>query len=154
VRGSKIWHPHLIPLPSETVSQSRKMHNCHSEQSEESNVSCHLLKRDPSAQDDIATQSLERGSLITSLPVTNQRRFLFVSAAVPRASLRYCKHKKNLGLALINRDTRRVSADWQSTRSTRLLLVHCFDFAIVLDVDTSVRLIKALKIKKNRFKPD
>jgi hypothetical protein len=34
----------------ETVSQSRKMHNCHSdEQSEESNVSCHLLKRDPSA---------------------------------------------------------------------------------------------------------
>jgi hypothetical protein len=31
------------------VSQSRKMQNCHSEQSEESNVSCHLLKRDPSA---------------------------------------------------------------------------------------------------------
>jgi hypothetical protein len=31
------------------VSQSRKMQNCHSEQSEESNVSCHLLKRDSSA---------------------------------------------------------------------------------------------------------
>jgi hypothetical protein len=26
--------------------------------------------------------------------VTNQRRFLFVSAAAPRASLRYCKHQK------------------------------------------------------------
>jgi hypothetical protein len=25
------------------------MHNCHSEQSEESNLSCHFLKRDPSA---------------------------------------------------------------------------------------------------------
>src|SRR6266498_3518618 len=35
-----------------------------------------------------------RGSLITSLPVTNQRRFLFVSAAALRASLRYCKHQK------------------------------------------------------------
>jgi hypothetical protein len=41
--------PPLTSPPSETVSQSRKMHNCHSEQSEESNVSCHLLKRDPSA---------------------------------------------------------------------------------------------------------
>jgi hypothetical protein len=40
---------HRKSLPSETVSQSRKMQNYHSEQSEESNVSCHLLKRDPSA---------------------------------------------------------------------------------------------------------
>ena len=39
-------HPGLLP---KSLSQSRKMHNCHSEQSEESNVSCHLLKRDPSA---------------------------------------------------------------------------------------------------------
>ena len=51
----------------ETVSQSRKMHNRHSEQSEESNPSCHLPKRDPSA---IASGMTLRHSL------SRERRFL------------------------------------------------------------------------------
>jgi hypothetical protein len=97
VRGSKIWHPHLIPLRRETVSK------CHPEAVAEGSRICKELQSldsSPAAQNDIRMiftlrHSLRgRGSLITSLPVTNQRRFLFVSAAAPRASLRYCKHQK------------------------------------------------------------
>jgi len=41
--------PLPLSFPVRGCVAMRKSHECHSEQSEESNVSCHLLKRDPSA---------------------------------------------------------------------------------------------------------
>ena len=50
----------VLPRPLAAVSQCEKFYKCHAERSEASRVFCYLQRRDssPSAQNDIATQSL------------------------------------------------------------------------------------------------